>query len=499
MDGKAGAAALLLLAAILLNGCSSVPERPLPTVAQAGSYKEARGRWLRVDTSRPIQRDWWKVFKDPALNALEEQAALNNKDVIQAYARLQQARAIAHIDQSHLYPQISLDVAPTRYETSRTTAGFNPHYYSNIVAQGEASYEVDLWGRVRAQVEADKKQAEASADDVAAGQLSVEAEVAHDYFTLRSFDDLAILLDETVANYQKAYDLNTDAFKGGIASEADVTEAETQLYDAKTRAADNRLHRQQVEHAIAVLVGKSPSLFSLRQRKSTVYVPAPPAPGVPAALLVRRPDVAAAARDVEAANASIGVARAAFFPNLNLSAAGGYGSQALPPLFSAPSLFWTLGADLLTPIFTGGKLEAQVKQAHGRYAETAAHYQGVVLAAVQGVEDALVATKQLAVESNTQAIAKTAAEKTVELMKIRYKGGETSYLDVVVAQNAALQAEIDSINIHTQRLLSDTDLIRALGGGWADGTPVLKPAPYQKVPAADKTASGQVTRQLAND
>ncbi len=472
---------MLLLATTVLNGCSPVQDRPLPTVLQGAAYKEAKGHWLKVDPNHPgIQRDWWKVFKDRDLNMLEQEAALNNEDVKQAFARLQQARAVAHIDASHLYPQVSLDVAPTRYETSRTTAGFNPHFYDNIVVQGEASFETDLWGRVRAQVQSDKKVIEANEDDLAAAQLSIEAEVAHDYFTLRSFDDLAILLDETVANYQKAYDLNRDAFKGGIASEADVTEAETQLYDAKTRAADNRLHRQQTEHAIAVLIGESPSLFSLKRKKSIALVPAPPAPGVPAMLLVRRPDVASAAREVEAANASIGVARAAFFPDLTLNTAGGYGSAAVPLLLKAPSLFWTLGADLLTPIFTGGRLEAQVRQAHGKYAETASHYRGTVLTAIQNVEDALVANKQLALESGTQAIATAAAEKTVELMRVRYKGGETTYLDVVVAQNAALQAEIDRINIHTQRLLSDTDLIRALGGGWTNGTTILHPYPHPK-------------------
>jgi NodT family efflux transporter outer membrane factor (OMF) lipoprotein len=305
---------------------------------------------------------------------------------------------------------------------------------------------------------------------MAAALLSVEAELARDYFTLRGYDELARLLDDAVANYQKALDLNKTAFKGGIAAETDVTEAETQLYDAKTRVADNQLRRQQVEHAIAVLIGKSPSLFTLK-RKALPTVPAPPRPGVPAMLLVRRPDVAAAARQVEAANAEIGVARAAYFPDLTLNGAVGYGSRALNLIAEAPSLLWTIGADLLTPIFSGGRLEAQVKQAHGRYAETAAHYRATVLTAVQNVEDALTATRQLEIESHTQAVATTAARRTVELIRDRYSGGESTYLDVVVAQNTALQAEISAINIHTQQLLADTDLIRALGGGWTGVTP----------------------------
>jgi NodT family efflux transporter outer membrane factor (OMF) lipoprotein len=471
--------AALLMAGSLLGGCSPIPQRELPVVPQAASYKEAQGHWLKVDPAYPgIQPDWWKVFKIPELNALEVQAAANNQDVAQAFARLQQARATAHIDASHLFPQVNMEIGPNRYETSQTAAGFAPHFYNNIVAQGEATYETDLWGRVRAQVVADKKNAEASADDVAAARLTIEAELARDYFTLRGFDELGRLLAQTVANYQKAYDVNKEGFKGGIATEADVTEAETQLYDAKTRAADNRLHREQTEHAIAVLIGESPSLFGLKQKKLPAFVPAPPNPGVPAMLLVRRPDVAAAARQVEAANAEIGVARAAFFPDLTLNASAGYQSRALPLLVSAPSLIWTIGADLLTPIFEGGRLEAQVKQAHGKYAETAARYRGTVLAAVQSAEDALTATKELEIEGRTQATATAAAEKTLELITDRYKGGESTYLDVVVAQNTALQAEIGSINVHTQRLLTDTDLIRALGGGWTgQQTPVAKPAP----------------------
>jgi NodT family efflux transporter outer membrane factor (OMF) lipoprotein len=457
---------ITVIGAFLLSACSLIPEMHKPVTEVPAAYKEAGG-WIRArPADDQLGREWWAAFANPELSGLEEKAGQGNQTLKQALARLDEARAAVQVSRAGLLPSVSLSADGNRNGLSGTTANVRPNRtYNDFALGGNVAFETDLWGRVRSQVSADTGLARASADDVATAALSIRAELARQYFTLRGYDDMQRLLDETVASYKKAYDLTVHRHKGGIATESDVTQAESQLDDAKTRAADTHMKRAQTEHAIAVLAGELPSSFSLPDKKTESTLPLV-GPGLPATLLQRRPDVASAEREMEAANAEIGVARAAWFPDLNLTGTGGFESAAARTLFEAPSLLWAFGAAAAMPLFDGGRIEGLTRQARARYDETVAGYRQTVLTSYQEVEDSLVALHQLEIESETQQAAAAAADRTLAQIRKRYEGGVENYLDVVVAQNTALAAEIQVINIHTEHMIVTVDLIKALGGGW---------------------------------
>ncbi|MDE1152527.1 MAG: efflux transporter outer membrane subunit [Micavibrio sp.] len=462
--------AIALISLSLISACSLAPQMQVPVTVAPANFKEAAASdagWIKATpASDQLGKDWWTQFSNPELNGLQVKAGSSNQTLQQALARLEEARAVVDVSSAGLLPSLGLNGNGGRSSSSGTVG--NPHQRTTIndyLLSGNVAFEADLWGRVRNQVSADTSLAKASADDVATMELSIRSELAQQYFMLRGYDEMQRLLDETVISYDKALQLTQNRHAGGVATESDVTQAETQLNNAKTRAADTQLKRAQTEHGIAVLVGELPSNFSLPRTAVDSTLPEVTA-GLPSTLLQRRPDVSAAVRRMEAANAEIGVAKAAYFPDLTLSAAGGFEGGAMKSLFEAPSLLWAFGAAATMPLFDGGKISGLTKQARARYDQNVASYRQTVLVSYQEVEDALAAIRQLAQESDTQQQAATAAEKTLDQIKKRYAGGVTNYLDVVVAQNTALDAEIQSINIHTERMIATVNLMKAFGGGW---------------------------------
>ena len=461
----------ICLAALMLGACSFAPDYTPPEMPAPAAYKEA-GNWVEAkheDTSSTAA--WWKVFGDAQLDGLEDQVTSANQNLKAAVAQYDQASAIAREARAAYYPAITVNSGASRQQLSRTTANISGNgLYNDYTLGANLSYEIDIWGRVRNTVAANEDQAEASADDLAGVALSLHAELAGDYFALRGDDTAQKILDQTVADYQKALNLTQQRYKGGVAAEADVDQAETQFENAETQAADIRLQRAQLEHAIAILTGKAPADLNLDPAPLTVKIPSLAA-GVPSLLLQRRPDIAAAERRVAAANAEIGVARAAWFPDFNLSAAFGVESASPARWLTAPSEFWSLGPSAMLPIVQGGAIDALNEEARASYDQQAANYRQTVLTAYGEVEDNLAAMRQLAQEDKTQATATTAAERALAQANNLYKGGDATYLDVVVSQNNELQAKLAAVTIAVRHLTASAQLIKALGGGWQTGTP----------------------------
>ena len=471
-----GGKLVVLMGILTLTACSFAPKYERPAMPIPPDYKEA-GTWI---PAKPAYADtrrgpWWEVFGDPQLNALEEKVTSANQNLKAALAHYQAACAVAAIARSAYFPTVQGIANVSREQTSGNIANKNTvSLYSDMLAGAALTYEVDVWGRIRNAVYASENRARASAADFVTLDLSMHAELANDYFTLRADDAAQRVLDEVVVAYRKALFLVRQRHLGSVAPEADVDEAEAQYENAKTLAANMRLQRAQLEHAIAGLIGEPPGNFTLKAalpREKFISV----APDLPSTLLERRPDIAAAELRVQAANAEIGVARAAFFPDFNLVAAGGVESAAFSKLFRMPSLFWSLGsagaAALLAPaadvvFFDGGNLQARLDEAKAIYYETVAVYRQTVLTAFQEVEDNLVAAHRLKQEYATQAAATRASKRALVQAQYRYSGGIVTYLDVVILQNAALQSELALINIRTRRQVASVQLIRALGGGW---------------------------------
>ena len=339
---------------------------------------------------------------------------------------------------------------------------------NDFVLEADLSYEIDLWGRVRNEVASARATQQASAADLAALDLSIRAELAMDYFNLRSKDLQQVLLDKTVDDYAAALKLNQNLFDEGAAALTDVSQAQSQLDAARTQAADNRLQRGQIEHAISVLLGQNAADFKLAAMPiDPTYVPPPVDPGTPSSLLERRPDIAEAERRVASANAQIGVARAAYFPQFSLTGSAGFNSTRAATWFSAPSRFWSIGPQMTLPIFEGGRLVAQTEKAKAFYEEQVANYRNTVFTAYQDVEDNLVALRQLASEDETEASAVAATGTTLQQAQYRYKEGTVTYLEVSSAETAALQTQLTAVDIQLRRLNASVLLIKALGGGWS--------------------------------
>jgi NodT family efflux transporter outer membrane factor (OMF) lipoprotein len=487
--GLAGATAL----AALLAACSFAPEYHEPAEPSPAAFKEvAAGDWKPAEPADAAPRGaWWTEFSNAELDALEDRVTSANQDLKGAVARYQQARAAARVARADLFPNINANAGAIREQAARNRplySALQPHVYSDYTLTADMSYELDLWGRVRNNVAAVKAQAQASAGDLAAMDLSLHAELATDYFLLRSYDTRQALLDDTVSAYQKALELTQRRHDGGVAAEADVDQAETQLQTAMTLAADNQLKRAQLEHAIAVLVGVPPSNFSLPPVPLVATVPSVD-PGLPSQLLERRPDVAAGERRVFAANRQIGVARAAYFPTFSLTAGGGLESGSPSNLFEAPSNLWSFGPTATLALLDWGRRDALTDSARAAYDASVADYRQTVLTAYQDVEDNLIAQKRLDTQSQTQAAAVAAAQRALEQANNRYKGGIATYLEVTTAENAALQAQLSQADIEVRRISAGVLLVKALGGGWQPpqlDTPVstLSAQPPTPVPAA---------------
>lgn len=478
---------LALSMAVFLAACSFAPVYHQPEVALPAEYKEtvlwkkdAKAIW------KPVRKEafattgpWWQVFCDPHLNALEEQLTCANQDLKQALGRYLRARSYLQVARSNLYPTVLGVGNADKQQTSDTTANRNPvRNFSDFLVAAQPTFEVDLWGRVRNLVKAQSSQEQASAADLAGVSLSLHAQLAVAYFYLRGADATQQVLDGRVKAYQKALYLTRQRFHGGVAPAVDVDQAVAQLANAKTLATDIRLQRAQLEHAIAVLIGEIPSNIKIPPSKTKIKHPHI-GPELPSTLLERRPDIVAAEQRVQAANAKIGMARAAFFPNINLIAFGGTESRTLSKLFSAPSTLWSLGPitalTLVKPIanvvlFDGGRLQGLLRAAKATYYETVAAYRQTVLTAFQEVEDNIVAIRRLDQEYVSQSIATKAATRAWVQAKDRSAGGLTTYLDVVVNENLALQSELAFINLAIQRQVASVQLIKALGGGWQAGT-----------------------------
>ena len=480
---------IALTVALCCSGCSLAPhyERPATETA-AAAYKES-GDWKVASPADTAPRGpWWEIFSDPELNALEAQVGASNQNLKAALARLDGARAQTRVARSGYFPTFDAAASATRTKTSTTVPTYvpgKPATTNLFTLGGDLSYELDLFGRVRNTVANARYSEQASAGDVAALDLALHAELASDYFTLRGLDVEQRLLDQTVADYAKALNLTENLYKGGASPISDVQQAQAQLETARTQAEDTRLRRAQTEHAIAVLVGREASSFTLAPHPAERLAEVPRVePGLPSELLERRPDVAAAERRVAAANANIGVARAAYFPVFSILGSGGLQSAATTGWLAAPSQFWSIGPQGVLNLFDGGLRRAQSAQAHAAYEEQVANYRGTVLTAYQDVEDNLAALRQLQLESVSQAAAVQATQGALDQANLRYKGGLVTYLEVVSTENAALAARLTAVDIEIRRASSTVLLVKALGGDWK------QPAVAATAPATPTDPSG---------
>lgn len=460
--GERGAAVLGL---VLLAGCSMAPAYRPPVTAVPQGFKEVEG-WAEARPMDAAARgDWWKAFDDPVLDDLVARAAQASPTLEAALARYNQARAAARIEAADLFPRIdaSADAGRQRLSGNRFNGTGVAPTYDEYTVGGTLDYELDLWGRIRNGARAARADAQASGDDLASARLSLQTAVADAYARLRGLDAEAQLLRQTVDAFGRAYELTAKRHDGGIASGIDVNRARTVLDNARAQISAIANRRAATEHEIAALVGAVASNFSIPVRSQPLLAPTVPA-GAPSELLQRRPDVAAAERRMFAANARIGVARAAFFPTLTLGLSGGY-QATHGDLFAAPNGFWGLGpASAVLSLFDGGRRKAQVRMSRAEYDELAAGYRDTVLTAFREVEDALAANRHLADQIARQRSAAAAAERTSQLALTRYRDGAADYLEVVTAQTDALDAQRALLSAETQRMRASVALVRALGG-----------------------------------
>jgi multidrug efflux system outer membrane protein len=460
--------AAVALAVISLTGCMVGPKYHQPVPPVPANFKE--GGTPSSGTPDIAYSDWWRVFNDPELARLETEAGAANQDIKLAMARVEQSEAGARVARSFLFPTISLGagVSRTREAQNRPNngnTGGRAATFNDFQLPAFLSYEVDAWGRVRHSIESANATEQATEADLRFVRLAVEANVAMDYYSLRENDAERQVLDTTVEDMQKAVDLTTNRFRGGLSSELEVKQAETLLNQTKAQAQALDVQRAQLEHAIAVLEGKAASDFSIPRSPYNGLPPAIPS-GLPAELLGRRPDIAEVERFVAAANAEIGVARTAALPHISLTGIAGFESTSMTSLFSWQNGIASLAASAITPLFTGGRTKAGVDQAWAVYRQTLAQYQKTVLIAYQEVEDQLAALRILAGEAQSTADAVTTAQQAETIALNRFRNGLVSYLDVVYAQTALLANQRTATQIGGQRMVATVVLVKALGGGW---------------------------------
>jgi len=455
---------------LLLSACSLAPTLKTPVVPAADAYKEI-GPWTQAQPADRLPRDsWWALYGNTELDDLEKRLIAGNPTLAAALANYAQARALADQARAGLFPTLGLNASAQRNRESLNAplrGPTTPTYYNSNTLGGSVSYELDLWGQIRNEVAAGEANAAASAADLENARLSLIAQLVQDYIQLRSLDRDSAILDETVKAYARALQLTEQRHDAGIAPGLDVAQAQTQLNAALSQAAQTLAQRALMEHAIAALLGVSASTFSINPAIVAIQLPQIPS-GVPSTLLERRPDIAGAQRRMMAANANIGVARAAYFPTLTLGGQGGFQSTSFSNWLSAPSSFWAIGPNALLSVFDGGLRRAQVAQARAEFDASAANYRGTVVGAFQQVEDSLASLNHFHDASVDEKAAVDAAQRTLDFSLALYKQGATDYLTVVTSQTALLQTQLEALNLDTLQLTASVDLIRALGGGWED-------------------------------
>ncbi len=463
-----GRIALPLLSVAMLHGCMVGPDYVRPAVPVSAAYKEASGWKVAQPGDDTPRGNWWEAFHDPDLNALVAQVDISNQTIQAAEARVREASAATQASRAALFPIVTGNAVALRSSrvAGTNSAGTTVGGVSNNYNLGlGASWEIDLWGGIRRGIEASSSTAQATVADLAAATLSAQALLAQDYLLLRVEDAQIALLRETVGNYERSLQLTRNQYAAGIVGRGDVAQAEAQLKSTQAQVYDAQIARAQLEHAIAVLIGKPPSELAIPAKPLVAVFPVIPV-ALPSTLLERRPDIAAAERRASSANAQIGVAQAAFFPAVSLSAAGGYQSSVIGSLLSLPSRYWSLGPALAQSIFDAGLRSAQKAQAIATYDETVANYRSTVLSGFQDVEDNLAALELLAQEAGVQDDAVKAARESAAIANNQYKAGTANFLAVVVLQANALNNERTALAILARRLNASVGLIKALGGGW---------------------------------
>jgi NodT family efflux transporter outer membrane factor (OMF) lipoprotein len=461
------------LTAVVLCGCTAGPDYKRPDAPGSAAFREQPppGDWKQAHPADGALRDkWWQVFGDGQLDALEEKINVTNQTLKAATGQYLAARDQIRVARAAYFPTLGVGPSVSRIRLSKnqpnTLIGTTKFDYNILALQGQAQWEPDLWGQVRRTVEQARADAQASAADLANVALSLHAELAGDYFLLRGLDTQKQLLDTTLKSDADELQLARVRFAGGVANAVDVAQAETQYLQVKAQGIDVGVQRAEFEHAIATLIGVPAASFTLAPRPLAGNLPVVP-PGLPSELLERRPDIAAAERRLAAANAQIGIAVAAYYPNIMLSATGGFESGSLASWLQIPSLFWSLGASALETLFDAGRRHALTDQARDLYEGQVATYRQSVLAAFQEVEDNLSALRILTDEAEAQAAAVEAARQSLALSNKRYKGGVTTYLEVLTAQTIQLSNERTQADVATRRFTASVQLIRALGGGWS--------------------------------
>lgn len=458
-----------MLCVSMLIGCSGAPVYRTPTIPAPATYKGETAIWQPAQPADKLPRgDWWKAYKTPALDSLVVRLDAANADLAVAMAHFDQATAYATQARAGYFPTVSAGAYVTHNEQSQNRAlrsKTQPDVYGDNSAGLMANYEVDLWGHVRNQVAAGEAGAQAAAADIESIRLSLRAELANDYLALRMLDAQTKLMSDEIDAYAKALELTQNRFRGGIDSAMDVSRAKVQLETAKAKISDIAASRALYEHAIATLIGESASGFSIAPAVIDIQLPAIPV-GVPTTLLQRRPDIAAAERRLAEANSRVGVAKAAFFPSVNLTAAAGYESTYQSAWLTAPNFFWSIGPSALLTIFDAGRREAVVAQADAAFKAAGAQYRSTVLHAFQEVEDNLSLLNDLSEESVALADAVADTRHTLDIAMNRYREGIASYLEVVTAQASAQQVQLDELSLRRRKLQASVNLIRALGGGW---------------------------------
>ena len=498
-DARAATVPILFVVAglALLCGCAVGPdyERPDAT-AIPPAYAGETGGWKVAQPQAQLPKgNWWEVFGEPQLNALEAEASASNQQVKVAVQQFAEARAAVDFARGGLYPDLALSWQYTRQRTSPnsplSTTGLpigQSSTYSNFAVPLDASYEFDLWGRVRRNVESVQAQAQASSDDLESIRLAVQAEVASDYFNLRTLDSEEAVLRSSVDVFSKSYGLTVDRRAGGVATDLEVAQAETVLKTTQAQLPEVALARAQFEHALALLTGRTASQFSIQESNRVAAPPTIPA-GLPSELLERRPDISAAERRMAAANANVGVAKAAFFPSFQLNGLAGLDSVHAGNLLSSSSGLWALGPSLTLPLFEGGRLRAGLSFATATYLELVASYRQTVLTAYSEVEDSLSAQNLLSSQYEAEQEALLAARKQLELANNRYRDGLVTYLEVATADSTELNVEFNTVQIRGQQLVAAVNLVKVLGGGWQD--------PFQDRRPHGPSSIGRVSRDVS--
>lgn len=457
---------LAALAALTVSACAIGPDYKRPAVDTGVVFKEAEG-WKLAHPSDALDRgDWWTVFNDPQLDSLEKQVEVSNQNLIQAEAAYRQAQALVAQTQATIFPNVTGAASASRSKAAGLSGGPSPPPVNNFGLKAAASWDIDVWGRIRRQIEAAKDQARASQADIANAKLSAQITLANDYMQLREQDEVKRLLDQTIAGYSKTLEIIQNKYNAGVSAQSDVLTAQTTLQGAQAQAVDLARTRAALEHAIAVLTGQPPSKLTIAPLPAFNLTPPQIPVGLPTALLERRPDVAASERVMAAANAQIGVNLAGFFPDLSLSGGVGNNASVLSKLFNSTSNSWSIGANLTQTLFDAGATQGRVAAARAVYDEDVASYRQTVLTALQQVEDAIAAVRVSEAEEQLRLQASKEADQAEAITTNQYQAGTVDYTTLVVSQATALNARTAAVQSTLLRLQSTVNLISALGGGW---------------------------------